>query len=149
MRGGHFAPHTDGRVETHMDYQSLYTVILYLNDCKEGGATSLMKDSQVWFYSPSPPTHFQQPPPSFLSKNPSILTTLNSILNKNNFSFHQLNVRSTGISRGYIDKRIEATKKRRSKNTSPTPEKKAIKNYSTPEVETPRANPRDVLRCAM
>jgi len=47
LKGGHFAPHTDGRVEQHMDHQSLYTVILYLNDCKEGGATSLMKDTQL------------------------------------------------------------------------------------------------------
>jgi hypothetical protein len=44
--GGHFAPHADGSTEVSFDERSLYTVLLYLNDCEAGGATQLLRDEQ-------------------------------------------------------------------------------------------------------
>ena len=37
--GGHFAPHADGSTVVDFNRRSLYTVLLYLNECAEGGAT--------------------------------------------------------------------------------------------------------------
>ncbi|EDQ84783.1 uncharacterized protein MONBRDRAFT_29907 [Monosiga brevicollis MX1] len=39
--GGHFSPHTDGYTIVDFNHRSLYTVIVYLNDCGAGGATLL------------------------------------------------------------------------------------------------------------
>ena len=39
--GGHFSPHTDGATVVDMNHRSLYSVLLYLNECKQGGGTAL------------------------------------------------------------------------------------------------------------
>jgi|TARA_B110000977_G_scaffold71485_2_gene96995 hypothetical protein len=39
--GGHFSPHTDGATVVDMNHRSLYSVLLYLNKCGEGGGTAL------------------------------------------------------------------------------------------------------------
>ena len=41
--GGHFSPHTDGFNVVDFDRRSLYSVIVYLNDCPAGGQTNLLK----------------------------------------------------------------------------------------------------------
>ncbi|GAB5364510.1 hypothetical protein AAMO2058_000976700 [Amorphochlora amoebiformis] len=41
--GGHFSPHTDGHQVIDFNHRSLHSVIIYLNDCSEGGATQLFK----------------------------------------------------------------------------------------------------------
>uniref|UniRef100_A0A7S3W6W1 Fe2OG dioxygenase domain-containing protein n=1 Tax=Strombidinopsis acuminata TaxID=141414 RepID=A0A7S3W6W1_9SPIT len=46
MSGGHFAPHADGSVQLSFDRRSLYTVLIYLNDCDDGGQTQLIKGEQ-------------------------------------------------------------------------------------------------------
>ena len=38
--GGHFSPHTDGYTIVDFNKRSLYTLLLYLNDCQEGGMFS-------------------------------------------------------------------------------------------------------------
>lgn len=40
--GGHFAPHADGSTIVDYNERSLYTVLIYLNDCAAGGATQLL-----------------------------------------------------------------------------------------------------------
>uniref|UniRef100_A0A7S0J6S5 Fe2OG dioxygenase domain-containing protein n=1 Tax=Calcidiscus leptoporus TaxID=127549 RepID=A0A7S0J6S5_9EUKA len=45
--GGHFAPHADGSTQLSFDGRSLYTVLLYLNDCSDGGATLILRDEQT------------------------------------------------------------------------------------------------------
>lgn len=40
--GGHFAPHADGSTLVDFNNRSLYTVLLYLNVCPEGGCTQLL-----------------------------------------------------------------------------------------------------------
>lgn len=44
--GGHFAPHVDGSTIVDFNHRSLYTVLVYLNDCDEGGATQLLRAEQ-------------------------------------------------------------------------------------------------------
>lgn len=44
--GGHFAPHVDGQTELDFDTRSLFSVILYLNDCARGGATRMLLGEQ-------------------------------------------------------------------------------------------------------
>eukprot|EP00906_Rhabdomonas_costata_P039192 RCo055446 len=39
--GGHFSPHTDGWTILDFNRRSLYSVVVYLNSCAEGGATRL------------------------------------------------------------------------------------------------------------
>jgi leukotriene-A4 hydrolase len=39
--GGHFSPHTDGNTVVDLNHRSLCSVIIYLNDCAEGGETAL------------------------------------------------------------------------------------------------------------
>ena len=39
--GGHFSPHTDGYTIVDFNKRSLYSLLLYLNDCESGGATRL------------------------------------------------------------------------------------------------------------
>ncbi len=39
--GGHFSPHTDGNTVVGLNERSLYSLLLYLNDCAEGGETTL------------------------------------------------------------------------------------------------------------
>ena len=38
---GHFSPHTDGATVKDFNRRSFYSVLVYLNDCDEGGETSL------------------------------------------------------------------------------------------------------------
>jgi leukotriene-A4 hydrolase len=38
---GHFSPHTDGATIRDFNCRSLYSVLVYLNDCERGGETSL------------------------------------------------------------------------------------------------------------
>lgn len=40
--GGHFAPHADGSTVLSFNHRSLYTVLIYLNDCVEGGSTQIL-----------------------------------------------------------------------------------------------------------
>ena len=44
--GGHFAPHADGSTIVDFNTRSLYTVLIYLNDVRQGGATQLLSDEQ-------------------------------------------------------------------------------------------------------
>ena len=44
--GGHFAPHADGSTIDTFNRRSLYTVLLYLNDCAAGGATQILYGEQ-------------------------------------------------------------------------------------------------------
>lgn len=44
--GGHFAPHTDGYNVLDCDRRSMYSIVLYLNDCHEGGGTRFYHDDQ-------------------------------------------------------------------------------------------------------
>ena len=39
--GGHFSPHTDGATIVDLNERSLYSVLLYLNECDVGGETAL------------------------------------------------------------------------------------------------------------
>jgi leukotriene-A4 hydrolase len=39
--GGHFSPHTDGNTVVDLNTRSLYSMLLYLNDCADGGQTTL------------------------------------------------------------------------------------------------------------
>ena len=39
--GGHFSPHTDGYTVIDFNRRSLYTLLIYLNDCPSGGRTRL------------------------------------------------------------------------------------------------------------
>ena len=43
--GGHFAPHADGSTMIDFNRRSLYTVLIYLNTCADGGATQLLTSS--------------------------------------------------------------------------------------------------------
>eukprot|EP00947_MAST-08B_sp_MAST-8B-sp1_P003638 g3638.t1 len=46
--GGHFAPHTDGCTLLSFDHRSIYSVIIYLNECETGGGeTKMLKDEQL------------------------------------------------------------------------------------------------------
>jgi len=42
--GGHFAPHTDGFSVVSCDERSMYSAVLYLNSCSEGGGTRFYAD---------------------------------------------------------------------------------------------------------
>jgi len=39
--GGHFSPHTDGATIVDLNHRSLYSMLVYLNHCPEGGGTAL------------------------------------------------------------------------------------------------------------
>jgi leukotriene-A4 hydrolase len=39
--GGHFSPHTDGNTVIDFNTRSLHSMLLYLNDCPDGGHTTL------------------------------------------------------------------------------------------------------------
>ena len=39
--GGHFSPHTDGASIVDMNRRSLYSMLVYLNRCPDGGGTAL------------------------------------------------------------------------------------------------------------
>jgi len=41
--GGHFSPHTDGFTVVDFNHRSLYTLLIYLNDCPDGGRTRLFR----------------------------------------------------------------------------------------------------------
>lgn len=45
--GGHFSPHTDGCTVVDFDRRSLYTALVYLCDCPQGGATRLLRAKHV------------------------------------------------------------------------------------------------------
>ena len=40
--GGHFSPHTDGNTVVDFNNRSLYSMIVYLNDCADGGSTRML-----------------------------------------------------------------------------------------------------------
>ncbi|CCW64957.1 unnamed protein product [Phytomonas sp. EM1] len=44
--GGHFMPHIDGSTVVDLNTRSFYTLLLYLNDCPEGGETHLFSGEQ-------------------------------------------------------------------------------------------------------
>ncbi len=39
---GHFSPHTDGYTIVDFNHRSLYSLLVYLNTCEQGGATRLL-----------------------------------------------------------------------------------------------------------
>jgi hypothetical protein len=39
--GGHFSPHTDGNTVVDLNTRSLRSMLVYLNDCADGGETTL------------------------------------------------------------------------------------------------------------
>ena len=43
--GGHFAPHADGSTLIDFNHRSLYTVLIYLNECVDGGGTQLLSSA--------------------------------------------------------------------------------------------------------
>jgi hypothetical protein len=43
--GGHFSPHTDGYTIIDFNVRSMYSCLIYLNDCPLGGATRMMEES--------------------------------------------------------------------------------------------------------
>jgi hypothetical protein len=43
--GGHFSPHTDGYTIVDFNTRSMYSTLVYLNDCPDGGATRMMEES--------------------------------------------------------------------------------------------------------
>ena len=43
--GGHFSPHTDGYTVLDFNTRSMYSALVYLNDCPVGGATRMMEES--------------------------------------------------------------------------------------------------------
>jgi len=44
--GGHFAPHTDGSTIESFNHRSLWSVIIYLNDC-DGGETRMLREEAL------------------------------------------------------------------------------------------------------
>lgn len=46
LGGGHFAPHVDGSTIDTFNRRSLYTVLVYLNDCMGGGETRILSGEQ-------------------------------------------------------------------------------------------------------
>ena len=46
LEGGHFAPHVDGSTIVDLNTRSLYTVLIYLNDCYGGGETHVLVGEQ-------------------------------------------------------------------------------------------------------
>lgn len=44
--GGHFAPHVDGTNILDLNTRTLFTVLIYLNDCAEGGETFVLQGEQ-------------------------------------------------------------------------------------------------------
>jgi len=44
--GGHFAPHTDGFSVVSCDERSMYSIVLFLNACTDGGGTRFYADEQ-------------------------------------------------------------------------------------------------------
>ena len=46
LDGGHFAPHVDGSTIVDLNTRSLYTVLIYLNDCLGGGETHIVVGDQ-------------------------------------------------------------------------------------------------------
>lgn len=44
--GGHFAPHVDGSNIMDLNTRTLYTVLIYLNDCCSGGETFILQGDQ-------------------------------------------------------------------------------------------------------
>jgi hypothetical protein len=47
LDGGHFAPHTDGYTVVDVNERSLFTCVIYLNDCPIGGETRLYDNLQA------------------------------------------------------------------------------------------------------
>lgn len=45
--GGHFAPHTDGCTIINLNERSLFSCVIYLNSCDEGGQTRLYSNTQT------------------------------------------------------------------------------------------------------
>eukprot|EP01101_Sappina_pedata_P005167 TRINITY_DN2314_c0_g1_i1.p1 TRINITY_DN2314_c0_g1~~TRINITY_DN2314_c0_g1_i1.p1 ORF type:complete len:337 (-),score=79.31 TRINITY_DN2314_c0_g1_i1:63-1073(-) len=45
--GGHFSPHTDGATVLDFNHRSLCSVIVYMNDCAEGGGTKILDMEQM------------------------------------------------------------------------------------------------------
>ncbi|KAH9580917.1 Oxoglutarate/iron-dependent dioxygenase [Trypanosoma melophagium] len=45
--GGHFSPHVDGSTIVDLNTRSLYTLLIYLNDCKIGGETIIFTGEQA------------------------------------------------------------------------------------------------------
>jgi hypothetical protein len=47
LSGGHFSPHTDGYSVVDFNDRSMYTMLLYLNDCSDGGGTKFYRSEQL------------------------------------------------------------------------------------------------------
>ncbi len=46
MKKGHFAPHTDGYNIIDFNHRSMYSMVIYLNTCLQGGETKFYKEKQ-------------------------------------------------------------------------------------------------------
>eukprot|EP00039_Didymoeca_costata_P022182 m.3971 g.3971 ORF g.3971 m.3971 type:complete len:314 (-) comp2860_c0_seq1:147-1088(-) len=50
--GGHFSPHTDGYSIVDFNHRSMYTLLIYLNECESGGGTRFYSDAQLAALAP-------------------------------------------------------------------------------------------------
>ena len=46
LDGGHFAPHVDGTSIVDFNQRTMYTILVYLNDCAHGGETRVLQGEQ-------------------------------------------------------------------------------------------------------
>ena len=62
---GHFSPHTDGATVESFNRRSFYSVLVYLNTCKEGGETSLFynqpKESSLSYFDVDEQSRYRWP----------------------------------------------------------------------------------------
>mmetsp|Transcript_13019 Transcript_13019/g.39150 ORF Transcript_13019/g.39150 Transcript_13019/m.39150 type:complete len:318 (+) Transcript_13019:338-1291(+) len=47
LSGGHFSPHTDGYSVVDFNHRSMFTLLIYLNDCRDGGGTRFYRSEQL------------------------------------------------------------------------------------------------------
>lgn len=69
--GGHFSPHTDGYSIVDFNRRSLYSMIVYLNDCKAGGSTQLLALSEGQAYAIDSQGRFRAPDNSIVDAAPA------------------------------------------------------------------------------
>ena len=62
--GGHFSPHTDGYTIIDLNERSLFTVLVYLNECTEGGRTLMLELEDGQSFDVDDKGRFRAPPTS-------------------------------------------------------------------------------------
>eukprot|EP00050_Salpingoeca_kvevrii_P008479 m.303161 g.303161 ORF g.303161 m.303161 type:complete len:321 (-) comp15721_c0_seq1:105-1067(-) len=73
--GGHFSPHTDGYTVLDFNNRSLYSMLVYLNDCPTGGATRLMNPPEKQEFVTDDGGRFRWPEAQIIDKAPVDLGT--------------------------------------------------------------------------